>query len=73
MFIFKLLYFLAFGVISTCTHGALSQYVRIASQRVDDCILLILRPSVMLQPCNIVFPADGQIRPKHLENVYANK
>jgi hypothetical protein len=24
----------------------------------------------MLQPCNIVFSVDGQVRPKHLENVY---
>jgi len=43
------------------------------SQCVDDCILLILRASVMLQPCNIIFPADGQVRPKHLKSVYANK
>jgi hypothetical protein len=42
-------------------------------QYMDECILLILRPSVMLQPCNIVFSVDGPVRLKRLENVYANK
>jgi hypothetical protein len=69
----KLSYFLTFGVVSACIDGVLSQYVWIMSQCVEGCILLILRTSVILQPCNIVFPADGHIRTKHLENVYANK
>ena len=43
--ILKLSYFLTFGVISKCIDGELSQYVWIMSQRMDYCILLILRPS----------------------------